>query len=84
MDVKKSGTHIVSIMQRDKRKFGTDYSDFRLIVFQLNDKSNLEKGVKFICGTKSYCQRDGSLKLKNIDKGKYMLYVDFDWASSSC
>lgn len=58
------------------------YSSVRMILVKLINNFDLNDGVEYIDGMYEHWERDYYIEVKNLQAGKYMAFVEFDWHDS--
>ncbi len=78
MQTQRTGTHYISICQTSKRKFKKSqkykYSTVRVVVGKKDRRGNYSYSNAF-----SKDDQEVYVKLKNLERGTYVLQVQIDW-----
>lgn len=81
MHLNSDGMYTFSVSQRDKLVEAETYkySSCRFIIVRLVNDYDLSDGVRYIAGKQENWERDYYLECKNLERGKYLAFVEFDW-----
>lgn len=75
----------MSVSLIDKSAFPVNqykYSGVRFIMLRCKNDLDLSDGLIFIKGLYEHWERDYYIELTDVEPGKYLAYIEFDWHES--